>query len=79
MTTFSGFAGIESNLINFVVSISLSSKRAVLIHQFDDGHGIVQPAVLSVPLPHTTCPGHGSMPAKRHHAHSTRKWFRGFG
>jgi metallophosphoesterase superfamily enzyme len=44
MTLFNGLVGIDSYLALIVASTSLSSERAVLIHQFDDGHGIVQPA-----------------------------------
>jgi hypothetical protein len=42
MTTLNGLVGIDFNLAVTVVSTSLSSQRAVLIHQFDDGHGVVQ-------------------------------------
>jgi hypothetical protein len=34
MTTLNGVVGIDSNLAVIVASISLSSQRAVLIHQF---------------------------------------------
>ena len=44
MTTLNGLVGIDFNLAAIVASTSLSSQRAVLIHQFDDGHGVVQPA-----------------------------------
>jgi hypothetical protein len=42
MTVFNGLVAIDSYLAPFVASTSLSSRRAVLIHQFDDGHGVVQ-------------------------------------
>jgi len=45
MTALNGLVGIDFNLAAIVVSTSLSSERAVLIHQFDDGHGVVQPAL----------------------------------
>ena len=44
MTTLNGLFGIDFNLAVIVASTSLSSKRAVLIHQFYVGHGIVRPA-----------------------------------
>ena len=50
MTTLKGLVGIDSNLATFVGSTSLSSKQAVLIHQFDDGHGIIQLAAPIVPV-----------------------------
>jgi hypothetical protein len=37
-----GLVGIDFNLAPTVASTSLSSQRAVLIHEFDDGHGGVQ-------------------------------------
>ena len=43
MTTLNGLVGIDFNLAAIVASASLSSQRAVLIHQFDDGHGVVHP------------------------------------
>ena len=42
MTTLNGLVGIDLYL-TIVVSILLSSQRTVLIHQIDDGHGVVQP------------------------------------
>jgi Immunity protein Imm1 len=39
MSPINRLVGIDASL----ASTSLSSHRAVLIHQFDDGHGIVQP------------------------------------
>src|SRR5262249_58529221 len=38
-TTLNGLVGIDSYLARTAVSPSLSSERAVLIHQFDDGPG----------------------------------------
>jgi hypothetical protein len=35
MTTLKGLVGIDFNLSAIVASTSLSSERAVLIHQFD--------------------------------------------
>jgi hypothetical protein len=43
MSLFSGLVAIDSYLAPIVTSTSLSSQRAVLIHQFDDGHGVVHP------------------------------------
>jgi hypothetical protein len=43
MTTLNGLVGIDFNLAVLVVSTSLSSQRAVLIHQFDDRLGFAQP------------------------------------
>jgi hypothetical protein len=37
MTTLNGLVGMYFNLAVIVASSSLSSKRAFLIHQFDDG------------------------------------------
>jgi hypothetical protein len=42
MTTLNGLVGIVFNFLAIVGSTSLSSQRAVLIHEFDDGHGGVQ-------------------------------------
>jgi hypothetical protein len=44
MTTLHGLVGNGFNLLAIVASALLSSQRAVLIHQFDDSHRIVQPA-----------------------------------
>src|SRR5213075_1604686 len=38
---FSGLVGIASSLASTVASPSLSSQRVVLIHQFDECHGVV--------------------------------------
>src|SRR3954468_10883697 len=38
MTTLNGLVGIVVIFSVIVASTSLSSQRAVLIHQFDDGH-----------------------------------------
>ena len=43
MTTLNGLVGIAFNLPTIAASTSSSSMRLVLIHQFDDGHGIVNP------------------------------------
>src|SRR5262249_36954347 len=43
ITTLNGVVGIDWYLASTVASILLSSQRAVLIHQFDDGHGVVHP------------------------------------
>jgi hypothetical protein len=48
MTLFNGLVAIEFNFPAIVDTTSLSWERAVLIHQFDDGRGIVKPAPLSV-------------------------------
>jgi hypothetical protein len=50
MTALNGLIGIDFNLAAIVVSTSLSSQRAVLIHQFDDRPGVVQPPTLTVPI-----------------------------
>src|SRR5262249_9574442 len=49
MTALNGLVGIDFDLAAIVVPTSLSSERAVLVHQFDDGHGVAQPA--SQPCP----------------------------
>src|SRR5262245_21170173 len=43
MTPLNGLVGIDFHLAA-IISTSLSSERAVLIHQFDDEHGVVQHA-----------------------------------
>jgi hypothetical protein len=42
MTTLNGLVGIDFNLAAIIASTLLSSKRGVLIHEFDDGHVGVQ-------------------------------------
>jgi hypothetical protein len=54
MITFNGLVGIDSYLAPTVAFTSLSSLEAVLIHQFDDRHGVVQP-----PADRPTSPGQG--------------------
>jgi hypothetical protein len=38
MTTLNGVVGIDFNLAAIIASTLLSSKRGVLIHEFDDHH-----------------------------------------
>ena len=64
---FNGLIAIDSYLAPVVASTSLSSERAVLIHQFDDGHGIVKPPPLYVceVSRHTNSPGAAARAAHR--------------